>query len=254
MVSYLNSRPFLAGLEGSSHAYHIIADSPAGLAGRLQAGEVDVALLPVAVIPHLPQAYIVSRYGIAADGPVKTVAVFSEVPIEELTTIYLDYQSRSSVQLLQILCREYWQVKPHFAEAYPGYEGEIGGTRGGLVIGDRAIHLLDQFPYVYDLSEAWKQHTGLPFVFAAWVSVRPVETSVVIALDEAFYQGLQQRENIAEAFRSYNNARFTTRDYLLENIRYELDDRTLEGMQLFLQKYAEAISVEAVLPELLFRK
>jgi chorismate dehydratase len=239
VVNYLNSRPFLAGLEQYPERYNILTDSPAGLADRLLAGEVDIALLPVAMIPHLPEAHIVSRYGIAADGPVKTVCIFSHQPIEQLDTIYLDYQSRSSVQLVQILCREYWHVNPRFAAAYPGYEGEISDIKGGVVIGDRAIHLLEQFPYVYDLAEAWKSHTGLPFVFAAWVSARPVDEQMMADLDAAFEQGLATREDIAAQFAAYDHALFSTKDYLFRHVQYELTEPALQGMALFLGKYAD---------------
>jgi chorismate dehydratase len=239
VVNYLNSRPFLAGLERYPERYAVITDSPAGLADRLVAGEVDIALLPVAMIPHLPEAHIVSRYGIASDGPVKTVCIFSHQPIEQLDTIFLDYQSRSSVLLVQILCREYWHVNLRFAAAYPGYEGEISGNKGGLVIGDRTIHLLEQFPYVYDLAEAWKVYTGLPFVFAAWVSARPVDEQVMADLDAAFEQGLATRADIASQFATYDHALFSTKDYLFRHIQYELTEPVLQGMRLFLGKYGE---------------
>lgn len=53
---------------------------PSILAKQLQQGEIDMALLPVAAISTVPGARIVSDYGIAADGDVASVAIFSHVP------------------------------------------------------------------------------------------------------------------------------------------------------------------------------
>lgn len=63
--------------------------------------EIDLGLIPVAVIPDLPSCHIIGEHCIGAEGEIASVALFSEVPMAEVETIYLDYQSRTSVELLK---------------------------------------------------------------------------------------------------------------------------------------------------------
>jgi len=248
VVSYLNSQPFTHGLELLEESVQVISDSPSGLADKLMASRLDLALVPVAMIPHLPNARIVSRYGIAADGPVKTVCLLSELPLEELDTIYLDYQSRTSVALVQLLFRDLWKQTVKFVAAYPGYESEIKGHTGGVVIGDRVIPLLEKFQHVYDLAAAWKQLTGLPFVFAAWVVVKELPATTLSELDRVFTAGLSQRAAIARNYAYLDNSKFSTAEYLENTIHYLLDDSKLKGLQKFLALYVEEYGLE--MPEI----
>lgn len=233
-VSYLNTKPLLYGLERSSIKEDIILSTayPAQLAAALKEQTIDLALLPVAAISSIPQAQIIGNYGIAADGDVASVALFSHVPLAAITHIYLDYQSRSSVRLTQELVRSHWKITPEFIAADTQYIASIQGTKAGVIIGDRALQQLPNFPYVYDLSAAWKAFTGLPFVFAAWVSNRTLPASFVEAFDEANAMGLQHLEEIVAAnpFPEYDLLQ-----YYQKNIHYELDENKRKGLDLFLK-------------------
>ena len=109
-VSYLNTVPFIHGLKQSEliHNIDLQLDYPSICADKLINGTVDFALVPVVVIPKL-QAHIISDYCIGADGVVDSVCLYSDVPITEIESIGLDYQSRTSVELLRLLLTEYWQ-------------------------------------------------------------------------------------------------------------------------------------------------
>ncbi|MDB4127109.1 menaquinone biosynthesis protein, partial [Flavobacteriales bacterium] len=170
-VSYLNTIPFVHGLKQSEliKIIDLQLDYPSICAEKLINGIVDLALVPVAVIPKLKEAHIISDYCIGANGAVDTVCLYSDVPIEEIESIALDYQSRTSVALLKILLNEYWQLNPELKKANVGFEENIKGNHAALVIGDRAFALNTKYAYIYDLSAIWKKMTGLPFVFAAWV-------------------------------------------------------------------------------------
>ena len=113
-VSYLNSKPFLYGLEQSyvRGKIDISLDTPAQAAEKLLNDEVEISLVPVAIIPQLENPVIISPYCIGADGKVATVCLFSNVPVEEIKTVHLDYQSRTSVQLVRVLFREFWTMYP----------------------------------------------------------------------------------------------------------------------------------------------
>ncbi|MEY3208546.1 MAG: hypothetical protein RL064_577, partial [Bacteroidota bacterium] len=138
-VSYLNTLPFLLGIEQSDimQRIELVKDYPAKIAQDLMDGTIDIGLVPVAIIPLLKEAHLVSNYCIGAEGPVASVSIFSQVPMEEIKTVYLDYQSRTSIQLAQILLKQYWKQDVEFIPASEGYIGKISGTTAGVIIGDR---------------------------------------------------------------------------------------------------------------------
>lgn len=115
-VSYLNTRPLLLGFaqEGFKNRIDLVKSYPANIAEDLLAGQIDIGLVPVAIIPELSNPHIISKYVIGANGAVASVALFSEVPIDQIKSIYLDYQSRTSVKLLKILLAQYWKVEVNF--------------------------------------------------------------------------------------------------------------------------------------------
>ena len=95
--------------------------------------------------------------------------------MNEIKKVYLDYQSRSSVELLKWLMKESWGINPEIVHAEDeDYRQEIKGTTAGLVIGDRALEQRKISTFIYDLGSEWRAITGLPFVFAAWVSTKPL--------------------------------------------------------------------------------
>ena len=183
-VSYLNTKPLVYGFKQGmmSNEMELIFDIPSKASEKLMNNEVDLGLIPVAAIPDLKEYYIISDYCIGATNPVASVCLFSEVPIEDIDSIILDYQSKTSVALLKILLKEYWNIQPLFINSENEFHNEIIGKTAGLIIGDRALVQLNNFKYVYDLAEIWQLHTGLPFVFAAWVSNKKLSDDFVLML------------------------------------------------------------------------
>lgn len=239
-VSYLNTKPFLYGLERSSVAKQIELklDIPSTCAQKLIDGEVDLGLIPVAVIPKVPNAHIITDYCIGTEGEVKTVCLYSQVPIHKVKRLYLDYQSRTSVALTKYLIKNYWKINPQFIAAEKGYESQIKGTTAALIIGDRTIGLEDQYPFVYDLGTAWKAMTGLPFVFAAWVSNRKLPKSFIQNFNQALQLGIANRDKVAAVFQTVVEGDFSIYDYYYRYINYELDAPKKKALQLFLNHIA----------------
>ena len=237
-VSYLNTIPFIHGLKQSEliKTIDLQLDYPSICADKLINGTVDLALVPVAVIPKLKEAYIISDYCIGANGAVDTVCLYSDVPIEEIESIALDYQSRTSVALLKILLKEYWQFNPELKKANVGFEENIKGNHAALVIGDRAFALNTKHAYIYDLSAIWKEMTGLPFVFAAWVANTKLPQDFIISFNKALEKGLSNIDKaLALEGDSYPNCK-NPEDYLNNKISYNLDVEKQKGMELFLRK------------------
>jgi len=214
----------------------LIVDYPSNLAKSLQEGSIDMALLPVAAIPHIKGAHIVSDYGIASDGNVASVALFSQVPMDEIKTVYLDYQSRTSVRLAQLLLEKHWNKQVVFKPATEHYIEYINGANAGVIIGDRALKQLNNYEYIYDLATGWKQYTGLDFVFAAWVTNKEFSADFLKEFNNANAEGLQHIEEIvaANSFPYYD-----LHTYYTENIKYYLDSEKLKGMDQFLTMIKE---------------
>lgn len=204
---------------------------PSLLAQQLKDGSIDVALLPVAAMPGIPNARIVSDYGIATDGNVVSVAIFSHVPMEQITEVYLDYQSRTSVKLAEVLLKNYWKKNVVYKPADEHYIDNIKGTTAGVIIGDRALQVLHNYPYVYDLSAAWKQHTGLDFIFAAWVSNKELTQDFISRFNAANAAGLQ---HLATVISQNPFPYYDLNTYYNDNIKYLLDERKKQGLSKFL--------------------
>jgi len=239
VVNYLNTKPLLYGLQHSTviNDMVLVQDYPAAIAKQLQENTIDMGLVPVAVIPKLSSAKVVSNYCIGCDGPVASVCLFSEVPINQVKKVLLDYQSRTSVELAKLLLREHWQLEPELIYTKSDYQADIRGTTAGLVIGDRALAQRNISPFIYDLGEAWKIHTGKPFVFAAWIANKELDADFVEAFDEANALGLH---NIVNVLAEVSHPHFSLEEYFTRYIQYKLDDAKREGMQLFLEKLAAA--------------
>jgi chorismate dehydratase len=234
-VSYLNTKPLIYGIEQGrmQEEVELTIDYPAKIASHLVNGRIDIGLVPVAVIPSLKEHHIVSDYCIACDGEVASVCLFSDVPLAEIKTILLDYQSRTSVALLKILLKEHWNISPELIAGTANYEQDITGTTAGLVIGDRALAQRSKAKYIYDLGTAWKEMTGLPFVFAAWVSNKPMPDSFIARFNEANAYGFL---HLDEVISENDVADFDIKKYYTQFIKFKLDTRMEEAKALFLRK------------------
>lgn len=235
-VSYLNTKPLLYGIKNHPliNEIELVEDYPSKIAQMLIDGEVDLGLIPVAATRRLKSWNIITDYCIGSDGAVASVCLFSDVPIEKMERVLLDYQSRTSVNLAKILLKEYWKANAEVIDAMgEDFRDEIKGTTAGVVIGDRALEQRRKSKYIYDLGEAWKQHTGLPFVFAAWIANKQLPADFIEQFNEANAYGLQ---NIKEVVTENHFPVFDLTDYYTKHISYHLDERKREGLKLFLEK------------------
>jgi chorismate dehydratase len=233
-VSYLNTKPLLYGIENSPiiDEISLITEYPARIADKLLTDEIDIGLVPVAVIPQMKEYHINTRFCIGCDGPVASVCIFSEVPMHQVERLILDYQSRTSVALAEILTEKHWKIKPVFEQAGPDFLNQIQGTTAAVVIGDRALRQRSRSAYFYDLGEAWKAMTGLPFVFAAWISNKSLESGWVDRFDQANAYGVQHIPSLLE---NLQDNFFDLNDYYTRYLSYTLDDKKKKGLDLFLK-------------------
>jgi chorismate dehydratase len=235
-VSYLNTLPFLYGINNSEikDQLDLSLDMPSDCAKKLLSGDVDLGLVPVAILPQIKEYHIVSDYCIGAVGDVDSVALYSDVPLNRIESIYLDYQSKTSINLVKVLCKEYWNISPEFIEASEGYEDEINGKIAGVIIGDRTFNLSKDYKFKYDLSGEWMKYSGLPFVFACWVSNIKLPQAFISQFNEALNLGLNNIESVIKNYKEERISKEVLEGYLLSSISYDLDDKKKAAISMFL--------------------
>ncbi|MDR0667494.1 MAG: menaquinone biosynthesis protein [Prevotellaceae bacterium] len=233
-ISYLNTLPFLFGLKQSEVAKHVRLSlaPPARCAELMENGATDIALTPIAAIPQLKTGAIIADYCIGAIAPVRTVVLLSDTSLENIRTIYLDRHSRTSVMLARVLAGQFWHIKPAFKPLTPS-SFPIKQDEGCVMIGDKVFSHERQFLYRYDLAEAWIRFTGKPFVFAAWVAVKPQRPAFLRLFNDALEYGIAHIADAVVAEAPAFDATLAV-EYLTHNIHYRFDEEKRRGMNLFL--------------------
>ena len=251
-VSFLNTKPLIYPLlnEEIQTDIALSVDVPSRVATFLSEGKLDVGLIPIIEYfrakPSDPNFCILPNISIASHGSVKSIQLFSRVPIQEIRRIALDTSSRTSVALLKILLAEKYGISPAFTTCastvipstalqnrqYPPFEAV-------LLIGDPALRQLGSTDYSIDLGEAWHKFTGLPFVYACWTARKEAQLDdLPELLLESKTRGIAQIPEIAriEAQRLGFPEKLCL-DYLQHNIKYDLGESEIAGLELF-YKYA----------------
>ena len=235
IVNYYNTTPFLYGINHSDFLSQIKLelDIPSVCAQKLKNKQVEIGLVPVAILPELDSYHIITDYCICAVGKLDSVKLFSKKPLDQLTHVLLDYQSKTSVTLVQVLNTHFWKKNIQFIPATEGFEKQINDTTGAVIIGDRTFGLTSH-PYQYDLAEEWQKYTDLPFVFACWVSNIPLEKSFISEFNKALGYGVN---HIEEAVIEKPNEALGDKalDYLKNKISYNLDEDKRQALTKFLE-------------------
>ena len=235
VVSYLNSKPFIYGLEHSGliNEINLQLDIPSVCASKLIDGTVNIGLIPAAAIPKINNVRIISDYCIGAVGKVASVMLYSDVPLKEIKIILLDYQSNTSVNLVRILAKHFWKIYPEWINAAADYENNISGATAAVIIGDRTFGIDGKYKYCYDLAEEWFKFTGLPFVFACWVANKTLPDSFINKFNDALKFGLDNRDILVKNLAAENIYNTDIHTYLFENISYDFDERKKTALKLF---------------------
>lgn len=232
-VSYINTHPFLAGFRetGLEREIDLHIVPPARCAEMLDQGLVDIALCPVGALPGLGEYSIISDYCIGCDGPVRTVALYSQKPLELTRIISLDEQSRTSNLLIQVINSRFWKLDIDFIHPNDGRFTEDRGD-GHLRIGDKCFQMEGSYPYVTDLGEEWKKFTGLPFAFACWVTKGPVEKDLEGKINAACAKGLSMIGDLQFDHPMLSDRELRT--YLRKNIDFLFDGTKRLALDQFL--------------------
>ncbi len=243
-VRYLNTRPLVEGLDALDEV-ELVPAVPAQIADMVRSGQVDVGL--GSIIDGTDEALSVLPAGmIGCDGPTRTVRLYATVPFAQVTHLAADSESHTSVVLSRIVLEEMYgskpQIEPFDATAFEN-EGADGGGCGCnegegpqavLLIGDKVVADLlpaDRYGCQLDLGQAWKDLTGLPFVYASWLCRREEASSDrLIALGALLHRQLLHNLTrldwiVATHARSHNWNETLARQYVRSLLSYRLGDR-----------------------------
>ncbi len=237
---YSNSAPLVDKLTEIDPRVRVMNDHPANLVADLNVGKADVALIPVAHLFSHPELTMIEGLGVAADGPVKSVLLKCNVPPQEIKTIRRDPASATSNALAELV------LKKHFGCTVETAKGEEANAE--VVIGDRALFSKPAPAGDIDLAGAWKEMTGLPFVFAVWAvrkDFKEIEVVTEIA-HKACAAGIQSIEEIATRYaRELGHSESLWANYLSNTIHYLLDARDIEG----LEQFKDFLAAPCIFPE-----
>jgi chorismate dehydratase len=244
-VSFVNTVPLIDGLDEHPRVL-LQRDLPARLADLLEEDRIDVGLIPVVEYLRGVGGDLVPGICIGTHGAVRTVKVFSKMPLEQATEIAVDRGSRSSVALLRVLLGEMHGTEPDLHICEPRPDALFAHYDTILVIGDRADEVLAEGLHVYDLGQMWFELTGLPFVFAAWVMSERMSTAdarrseLIAVLTEARDRGFGRLDELAaiEAVRRRRDPRFFL-SYWRESVHYTMGEAELAGLQKFAELAAK---------------
>jgi chorismate dehydratase len=254
VVSFLNARPLIADLDAHPRV-QLAFDVPAALPARLEQGDVDAALVPVIDVLRGRGRYrVLSDACIGCDGETMTVRVFSRVPAERVRTLSVDTDSHSSVALARVLWRARYGYDLTLQPCDPR-SASLADAEAVLLIGDKVMDpRRARFEYDLDLGDAWRQHTGLPFVFAVWAmrsvgppwptgraertssaGEAPAATAPSAELSEllrgARDRGVKRAAEIANTFAPRHGWPLAAAErYLTRCMQYRLDARSVEGV------------------------
>lgn len=253
-IPYINCYPVYGAIDRGLVPLpaELVSATAADLNDLLAAGELDVSVVSAVEYARDAAAYhLLPELAISCDGPVHSVQLFSRRPVEQLggASVLRTSSSRTSVLLLDLLCRHRWGVAPRFAtvRAEPADLGALAQFphEAVLVIGDAALELAasQRYPVQVDLGLAWREWTGLPFVFAVWAARRSADSERVrdvhSRLLESRAWGLAHLDLLADqAWATTGIARATCRAYL-DDLDYGFSYRHLAGLTDFFRRLAQ---------------
>ena len=236
--SYLNAAPLCYSfIHGSQKdRCRFLSDAaPSRCADLLREGQADAALIPVIEYQRIKGLRIVPGACVSSRKSVRSVLLASKTPIEHVGRVALDISSRTSAALIQIILGRFYGLSPAYETFPPRIQDMLETNDAALLIGDPAMLIDRSGLHVYDLAEEWIKHTGLPFVFAFW-ACRSDRAAGEVDFLTAKEEGIANISRIAEAYSA--ELGLPGEDlvkYLTENINFDLDERSLQGLRLYYQ-------------------
>ncbi len=257
-VSYLNAKPLIDGLNEKGRIA-LDVDVPSRLLAGLIEGRTCAALCPVIDYQRASRALRIRPVGaIGSHGPTLTVRVFSTRPFDLVEAVHVDTDSHTSVALLQVIFNALYGFIPKLIPT--SFKSPTITHRDTiLLIGDKVIASepdRSTFPYQIDLGEAWSNITGLPFVFATWMTTPGSDLGdLPELLNKRRRDNAKRIDNIVEAqatLHGWTNA--LAHEYLSRLIQYEIGETQLTAMKLFWKRCHEIGVISELRPLIVYQR
>jgi chorismate dehydratase len=262
-IGFLNVLPIYYPLESGivSHSFSIVSSTPAYLNRLMAQGKLEIsAVSSIEYARHPERYFLLPNLSISCCGPVGSVLLLSQVPMEKLEkqTILVTTQSETSAALLKILFSRFWNLEVTYKE------GDLREVLARdqkpevfLAIGNEALCLRSHPGYAYrwDLGEAWYRWTGLPFVFGVWTVQRSAVERWNGHLDDATQRlmaakewGRTHPEHICQvAARQEILDQRQLEDYY-QGLSFDLGVEEQKGLELFFRYLYQAEEIDTIPP------
>ncbi|MDF2962503.1 MAG: transporter substrate-binding protein [Paenibacillus sp.] len=158
-------------LERFQGAVEIITQVPTQLNSAMARGEIDIG--PISSFSygeHVNDYLLLPDMSVSAYNQVQSILLFHRRPLNELSgaSIALPTTSATSVNLLKIILRRFYEAEPVYHYAAPVLKDMLRSADAALLIGDHAIResWTDTGLMVTDLATEWNRLTGQWMSFA----------------------------------------------------------------------------------------
>jgi chorismate dehydratase len=263
-IDFLNPAPLMWDFEHPpldarlAQRYRIDRMSPAECALRLETGQADLGLVPIAALATAPSLRILPGCTIASKDRVRSLLLVRRAnrSLADLRSVAADTASRTTLAYARILFHRWGNPEAAFLPLAADLESMLEHADAAILIGDPALLALEdrtrrfertgeELVY-HDLANEWRALTGLPFVSAVWGAARHERWNG--ALDQSIAQdficsrdhGLANVDALAaEWAKRFPLPEDAIRSYFTANIHYILDEECLEGMRGFFRMAAE---------------
>ncbi len=217
----------------------MVLDAPSSLAQQLEAGKLDLAMIPsIEYLRHADSYNLLPGLSISSRGPVGTVLMATQVPLGKIHTIALDNRSRTSATLLRLLFSKEFPKDIQYLQAPPDPRQMLENNDAALIIGDQALGLksFNKELIQYDLSEEWFKLTGKTFVHAvvAYSSDMEIDQNIIEIIQKSKSEGLANLDEISrEQAEKLGMEAEVCKNYLDKKILYSLGNEEMDGLLHF---------------------
>jgi chorismate dehydratase len=245
-IQFINCFPLFYGLIEKKFLLEIdlIKGNPSDLNRMLKEDVLDMAAIPsIAYARNYRDYIIMPDISISGDGEIKSIYLFSKLPIEDLhgKKVALTNTSATSQALVRIIMARYYNISPEYFNSVPELGAMLMEADAALLIGDdalRAFYKTRDRLHVYDLGQEWKKFTGLPMVFAVWAmrqdwAVKHLDQVKVIR--DTFVDSIRfSLDNIQDAAAKASQWEDFEADYLVDyfcKLKFDFNERKQEGLR-----------------------
>ena len=242
VVNFLNAAPLIDGI-AAVDGIELVPKVPSELIGCLERGEVDVALASSIDYQRSSIDLGVLPVGVlSSDGESLTVQLCSRVPFQQVTRVHCDSDSHASVALLQIILQNLYGINPEIVTTNLQLmnQSDSAWPETVLMIGDKVVtsHCESEYQYTLDLGQAWKEQTGLPFVFATWFGKLDLPKSKIRKVSMLLQrQRLYNEHRIEQVVSLHASDRgwepTQALQYVTKHMNYQFTDAHHESLLLF---------------------